>query len=80
MSTETTRRTNWAGNLVYGSERFVRPASVEEAQEAVRSSQKVRVIGSESAVRAAVGRQALPASRMRARLAEASNIRDTDSR
>ena len=46
VSTETTRRTNWAGNLVYGAERFLRPATVEEAQEAVRASDQVRVVGS----------------------------------
>src|SRR4029078_8526782 len=43
---ETTKRTNWAGNLVYSAERFLRPAVGEEAQEAVRSSDKVRVVGS----------------------------------
>jgi exodeoxyribonuclease V alpha subunit len=36
-----------------------------------RAQTKVRVIGSESAVRAAVGRQALRASGLRARLADA---------
>ena len=39
-------RTNWAGNLTYRADRFVVPASVEEAQEAVRAADKVRVVGS----------------------------------
>ncbi|RJG46271.1 FAD-binding protein [Mesorhizobium sp. DCY119] len=38
-------RTNWAGNLTYGAERFVAPTTVEEAQEAVRASTKVRAVG-----------------------------------
>ena len=51
MSTQTTAqtvapRTNWAGNLAYRAARFVVPASVEEAQEAVRAADKVRVVGS----------------------------------
>jgi alditol oxidase len=39
-------RTNWAGNLAYGAERFPVPNTVEEAQEAVRAADKVRVVGS----------------------------------
>ena len=39
-------RTNWAGNLTYGAERLVVPATVEEAQEAVRAADKVAVVGS----------------------------------
>ena len=51
MSTQSTAqtvapRTNWAGNLAYRAGRFVVPASVEEAQEAVRAADKVRVVGS----------------------------------
>ncbi len=38
--------TNWAGNLTYGSERTIAPASTEEAQEAVRHAAKLRVVGS----------------------------------
>ncbi len=44
---ETVRpRANWAGNIVYGADRFVVPDSVEEAQDAVRAARKVRVLGS----------------------------------
>jgi alditol oxidase len=39
-------RTNWAGNLTYAAERFVRPGTVLEAQEAVRAASKVRAVGS----------------------------------
>ena len=39
-------RTNWAGNLTYGADRLVVPATVEEAQEAVRAADKVAVVGS----------------------------------
>jgi exodeoxyribonuclease V alpha subunit len=45
-----------------------------------RAQRKVRVIGSEAAVRAAVAKQALRASGLRARLADARNIGDTDDR
>src|SRR5262249_20112858 len=38
-------RTNWAGNLAYGAERFLVPGTVEEAREAVRTASKVRVVG-----------------------------------
>ena len=39
-------RTNWAGNLIYGADRFLIPGTVEEAREAVRAADKVRVVGS----------------------------------
>ena len=39
-------RTNWAGNLVYGADRFLLPSTVEEAREAVRAADKVGVVGS----------------------------------
>ena len=39
-------QTNWAGNLVYGAERHVAPATVADAQEAVRGAAKLRVVGS----------------------------------
>ena len=42
----TSPRGNWAGNLIYGAERFLVPSTVEEAQEAVRTADKVRVVGS----------------------------------
>ncbi len=38
--------TNWAGNLTYGAARSVTPNSVEEAQDAVRGADKLRVVGS----------------------------------
>src|SRR5262245_1597826 len=41
----TSLRTNWAGNLAYRAERFLVPGTVEEAQEAVRAANKVRVVG-----------------------------------
>ncbi len=37
--------TNWAGNLTYGSARTVAPATMAEAQEAVRSADQLRVVG-----------------------------------
>jgi alditol oxidase len=39
-------RTNWSGNLTYGARTFLTPATVEEAQEAVRAADKLRVLGS----------------------------------
>src|SRR5262249_25295372 len=39
-------RTNWAGNLTYSAERFAVPDTLEQVREAVRSADKVRVIGS----------------------------------
>jgi xylitol oxidase len=38
--------TNWSGNLTYGARTFLTPATVEEAQEAVRAADKLRVLGS----------------------------------
>ena len=37
--------TNWAGNHAYTAGRYVRARSVEEAQEVVRSSPHVRLLG-----------------------------------
>ena len=37
--------TNWAGNHAYTAARYVRARSLEEAQEVVRSSSKVRLLG-----------------------------------
>ena len=45
-----------------------------------RAQRRVRVIGSESAVRAAIARQALRASGLRARLADDGNVGDTSAR
>jgi xylitol oxidase len=42
----TERRRNWAGNLAYSAERLVAPETLAEAQEIIRSSPKVRVVGS----------------------------------
>jgi alditol oxidase len=39
-------RTNWAGNLTYGTSKLYSPASVEEAQEIIRHAKKIRVLGS----------------------------------
>ncbi|WCD93700.1 FAD-binding protein [Microbacterium sp. nov. GSS16] len=36
---------NWAGNLVYGAARLVHPESLEEAREAIVSSERVRMLG-----------------------------------
>lgn len=36
---------NWAGNLVYGAARLVHPESLEEAREAIVSSEGVRMLG-----------------------------------
>ncbi|WP_199036069.1 D-arabinono-1,4-lactone oxidase [Glycomyces salinus] len=38
--------TNWAGNVVFTPDRFERPATLEAAQEAVASAERVRVLGS----------------------------------
>ena len=43
---EEEQRTNWAGNLIYSAKNLVAPQSVEQAQETVRSADKIRVIGS----------------------------------
>jgi alditol oxidase len=42
----TERRTNWAGNLEYRAQRLVAPGSLVEAQDVVRSSNELRVVGS----------------------------------
>ncbi|HEX4005200.1 MAG TPA: FAD-binding protein [Acidobacteriaceae bacterium] len=39
-------RTNWAGNSTYSARKFLSPATVEEAQAAVRASTHLRVLGS----------------------------------
>jgi xylitol oxidase len=39
-------QTNWAGNLTYAAASTVAPGTVAEAQEAVRSARKLRVVGS----------------------------------
>jgi alditol oxidase len=38
-------RTNWAGNIAYRAARFHRPASVEELQEIVSESSRLRPLG-----------------------------------
>ncbi|RZS91813.1 xylitol oxidase [Motilibacter rhizosphaerae] len=40
------RLTNWAGNVVFEPERYVRPTSVEQLQEVVAAAPVVRVLGS----------------------------------
>jgi alditol oxidase len=40
-----TRRTNWAGNVTFGAERFHVPASVAELQDLVSRSRQVRALG-----------------------------------
>jgi alditol oxidase len=39
------KRTNWAGNVTFGAERFHRPASVPELQRLVAGSRRVRALG-----------------------------------
>lgn len=39
-------RTNWAGNLTYGTDRLLLPKSMEELQDMVRSHHSVRPLGS----------------------------------
>lgn len=46
MITNTRQETNWAGNLIYNAARLHRPQTVEQIQELVRASRKVRVLGS----------------------------------
>jgi xylitol oxidase len=41
-----TRRTNWAGNHTYLAGRLLEPESLDELQEHVRTSQRLRVLGS----------------------------------
>lgn len=38
-------RTNWAGNLEYSTDNFYVPNTVEELQERIQNSEKVRVVG-----------------------------------
>ncbi len=38
-------RKNWAGNLTYSTDQLYQPASVEELQEAIRSLDKVKALG-----------------------------------
>src|SRR5262245_17792757 len=42
----TTSQRNWAGNIEYSAARWHWPESVEEVQELVRASRKLRVVGS----------------------------------
>ncbi|HEY0023164.1 MAG TPA: FAD-binding protein [Longimicrobium sp.] len=42
----TTRLSNWAGNVEYRAERVYHPQSVEQVQEVVRRSRKLRALGS----------------------------------
>jgi xylitol oxidase len=42
----TAKRTNWAGNVTFGAERFHRPTSVPELQQLVARSRRVRALGS----------------------------------
>ena len=37
--------TNWAGNHAYTAARYVRAGSLEEAQEVIRASSRVRLLG-----------------------------------
>ena len=39
-------QTNWAGNLTYSADQFLRPGAVAEVQEAVSVNDRVRVVGS----------------------------------
>ena len=38
-------RTNWAGNLTYSAAQLHTPGSIEELQELVRASEKIRALG-----------------------------------
>jgi alditol oxidase len=40
------RRTNWAGNVVYGAEQIARPRTLEELQRLVSAHERVRALGS----------------------------------
>ena len=42
---QSTARTNWAGNYQYSTDRLLLPKSVEEVQQAVKSSGKLRALG-----------------------------------
>ena len=39
------KRTNWAGNVTFGAERFHRPSSVAQLQHLVAHGQRVRALG-----------------------------------
>jgi alditol oxidase len=39
-------RTNWAGNLTYSTDRLLTPGTVDEVRQAVKSSAKLRALGS----------------------------------
>ena len=39
------RRTNWAGNLVFGAARLHRPTSIEELQRTVAAAGRIRALG-----------------------------------
>jgi len=43
--TGATARTNWAGNLTYGTTNLQRPATVQEVRAAVKAAAKLRVLG-----------------------------------
>lgn len=43
---QNTPRTNWAGNLTYGTDRLHVPESVSEAQDIIRRSREIRPLGS----------------------------------
>lgn len=42
----TGKRTNWAGNITFGAERYLRPSSIRELQHLIAGSQRVRALGS----------------------------------
>jgi len=46
VSTPTTIRSNWAGNLEYRAARLLRPTTLEEVREAVTAGGPVRAVGS----------------------------------
>ncbi len=41
----TGKRTNWAGNITFGAERYIRPSSIRELQDVVAGSKRVRALG-----------------------------------
>jgi alditol oxidase len=45
MTSSSGRRTNWAGNVVFGAERYLRPASVPELQRLVAGATRIRALG-----------------------------------
>jgi xylitol oxidase len=44
--TPTTPQLNWAGNVIYSAARLHQPETIEQLQEVVRGSRKLRVLGS----------------------------------